>query len=86
MWDDDLFKVDSVEFVGSWINLFSSFVDDTFDCVITGFYEAGYRIERAISWMELIELRHTFPNCPWFQIGDFNETLSNQIEKKWCIR
>ena len=48
MWDDDLFKVDSVEFFRSWISLSSSFVDDTFDCVITGFYGAGYRSERAI--------------------------------------
>jgi len=76
MWDDDLFRVDSVEFAGSWISLFGSFIDDAFDCVITGYYGAGSRSERAASWMELTELRHAFSNYPWFLIGDFNETLS----------
>jgi hypothetical protein len=45
--------------------------------VITRFYGAGSRTERAVSWMELTELRHAFPDCPWFLIGDFNVTSSN---------
>jgi len=49
MWDDDLFMVDSVEFVGSWISLFGSFVDDAFDCVIIGYYGVGSRTERGAS-------------------------------------
>jgi len=77
MWDDDLFRVDSVEFAGSWISLFDSFVDDTFNCVMTRFYRAGSRTERAVSWMELTELRHAFLDHPCFLMGDFNETLSN---------
>jgi endonuclease/exonuclease/phosphatase family metal-dependent hydrolase len=27
--------------------------------------------------MELTELKHAFPDCSWFLIGDFNTTLSN---------
>jgi len=80
MWDGDLFRVDLVKFAGSWISLFGSFVDDTFDCVITEYYGAGFRTERVVSWIELTELRHAFPDRPWFLMGDFNENLSNQIE------
>jgi len=76
MWDEDLFRVDSIEYAGSWISLFGSFVDDAFDCVITGYYGAGSRAERAASWSELTELKHAFSDYPWFLIGDFNETLS----------
>ena len=49
MWDEDLFRVDSIEYAGSWISLFGSFVDDAFHCMITGYYEAGSRAERAAS-------------------------------------
>lgn len=64
MWDDDLFKVDQVKFFGSRISLFGSFVDDAFDCVITGYYGASSRTERAASWMELTKLRHAFSDYP----------------------
>ncbi|XP_073260583.1 uncharacterized protein [Populus alba] len=76
MWDEDLFRVDSIKYAGSWISFFGSFVDDAFDYVITGYYGASSRAERAASWLELTKLRHAFSDYPWFLISDFNETLT----------
>jgi len=64
MWDEDIFRVDSIEYSGSWISLFGSFVNDAFDCVITGYYGVGSRAERAASCSELTELKHAFFRLP----------------------
>jgi len=45
MWDEDLFRVDSIEYAGSWISLFGSFVDDAFECVITGIMELALELK-----------------------------------------
>jgi hypothetical protein len=66
MWDEDLFRVDSIEYAGSWISLFGSFVDDAFEYVITGIMELALELKEQPPGRNLLNSNMHFRITPGF--------------------
>jgi endonuclease/exonuclease/phosphatase family metal-dependent hydrolase len=74
MWDNSVFEVNSIEFVGQWISLCGMHIPSSFNCMIVSVYAASSVKERADLWEEIITLKFAF-ELPLVMLGDFNETL-----------
>jgi hypothetical protein len=74
MWDNSIFKVNSVEFEGQWISICGTHIPSSFNCMIVGVYVASSVKERADLWEEITTLKFAF-ELPLVVLGDFNETL-----------
>lgn len=67
LWNENNFKVDSIEYRGQWIDLFGVHASTKFSCVIVGVYASTSVSERQTLWNELTLLKSSF-EVPMFLV------------------